>query len=69
MHQIPSHPSASTTRSIAALVVVILMFLALSLSVTDLGQDGLEPFPRPLPAGATLDLLPTLIHATGGLEP
>jgi hypothetical protein len=56
MYQIPPHLSASDVRPIAALVVVIVLFLVFTLSVTDLGRDGVDPIPRPLPAGATLDL-------------
>jgi hypothetical protein len=57
MYQIPPHLSASDVRPIAALVVVVVMFLVFSLSVGDLGRDGIDPIPRPLPAGATLNLL------------
>jgi uncharacterized membrane protein len=56
MYQIPPHLSASDIRPIAAFVVVVVLFLILTLSVTDLTRDGVDPIPRPLPAGATLDL-------------
>jgi hypothetical protein len=65
MYQVPPHQSASTAVTIAALAVVVLMCLAFSLSVTDLGRDGVDLIPRPLPAGATLHLPPALGDAVG----
>jgi hypothetical protein len=68
MYHHPRHQSGSIVRSIAAIVVVIVMFLVISLSMTELDQNGIGPVPRPLPAGAALGGSWTVARTVGGFE-